>query len=95
MSSVGEPYDLVNAGTEFWHVYNHAFLPSSFNPCATGRFSARDADPPRAMLYAGTTSDCALWETVLRDVVPQVAPPHDVSIPPVADMLIASLRLRF
>jgi hypothetical protein len=95
MSSVGEPYDLVKAGTEFWHVYNETFSPSSFNPFATGRFSARDADPSRAMLYAGATSDCALWETVLRDVVPQAAPPHGVSIPPVADMLIASLRLRY
>jgi hypothetical protein len=95
MSSVREPYDLVKAGTKFWHVYNEAFLPSSFNPFATGRFSARDADPARAMLYAGATSDRALWETILRDVVPQAAPPHGVSIPPVADMLIASLRLRY
>jgi hypothetical protein len=95
MSSVGEPYDLVKAGTEFRHVYNEAFLPSSFNPFATGRFSARDADPPRAMLYAGETPDCALWETVLRDVVPQAAPPHGVSIPPVPDMAIACLRLKY
>jgi hypothetical protein len=95
MSSVGEPYDLVKAGTEFWHVYNEAFSPNGFNPCATGRFSARDAGPPRAMLYAGETSNCALWETVLRDVVPQAAPPHGVSIPPVVDMIIASLRLKY
>jgi hypothetical protein len=95
MSSVGEPYDLAKAGAEFWHVYQQTFSPNSFNPFATGRFSARNADPPRAMLYAGTTSDCALWETILRDVVPQAVPPHGVLIPPVADMRIASLRLKF
>jgi hypothetical protein len=95
MSSVREPYDLVGAGTEFWHVYNEAFLPSSFNPFATGRVSARGADLPRAMLYAGETPDCALWETVLRDVVPRAVPSHGVSIPLVADMAIACLRLKY
>jgi len=94
MRSPGEPYDLAKAGTEFWHVHGAALSPTSFNPLATGRFSARAADPPRAMLYAGTTSDCALWETVLRDIVPSAEPPHGISLPPLGDSLIALLRLK-
>lgn len=52
------------------------------------------ANPPRAMLYAGETVDCALWETVLRDVVPEKRPPHGVEVPPVLGYRIARLRIK-
>jgi hypothetical protein len=91
---VGDPYDLVKAGTEFWHVYRDPFSSTSFNPNADGRFAAQLANPPRAMLYAGETVDCALWETVLRDVVPERRPPHGVEVPPVVGYRMARLRIR-
>lgn len=88
-----DPYTLISAEeTELWHVYKSPYLPTSFNPDANGRFAARAANPSRAMLYAGNSSDCALWETVLRDVVPQPHPPHVVVIPPVAGYHITRLR---
>jgi len=90
----GELYDPVRSGTELWHVYKEPYSPTSFNPAATGRFAAGLADPPRAMLYAGDTSDCALWETVLRDIVPQTKPPHAVELPAVAGYRIARVRLK-
>jgi hypothetical protein len=38
---VGDPYDLVNAGTEFWRVYRDTFLPASFKPLLkAGRVAA-------------------------------------------------------
>jgi hypothetical protein len=91
--AVGEPYDTVKAGTELWHVYKDSYSPTSFNPHANGRFAARTATPARAMLYAGESAAGALWETVLRDVVPQAAPPHDVELPPLNGYQIARLRL--
>lgn len=95
MQSCPDPYTLINAEeAELWHVYKDPFSATSFNPCANGRFAARAAAPPRAMLYAGSTSDCALWETVLRDVVPQMHPAHSVDIPSVAGYHIARLRLK-
>jgi len=42
MSTVGEPYDLANAGTEFWHVYNQAFSDVSSHV-------ARVADRPETL----------------------------------------------
>ena len=56
-----DPYTLISAEeTELWHVYKNPYLPTSFNPDSTGRFAAQGATPPRAMLYAGDTSDCVL-----------------------------------
>jgi hypothetical protein len=83
----------VKSGTELWHVYKEPYAPTSFNSFANGRFAARTADPPRAMFYAGETSDCALWETVLRDVFPQSRPPHGVELPPLSGYHIARVRL--
>jgi RES domain len=94
MPSAGEPYVPVKSGIELWHVYKGPFSPTSFNPFANGRFAVRTADPPRAMFYAGETSDCALWETVLRDVYPQARPPHAVELPPLAGYHIARVRLK-
>jgi hypothetical protein len=38
---VGDSYDLVNAGTEFWHVYRDTFSPASFKPLLkAGRVAA-------------------------------------------------------
>jgi hypothetical protein len=34
---VGDPYDLVKAGTEFWHVYRDTFSPTSFKPLLKAR----------------------------------------------------------
>lgn len=59
----------VPAGTELWHVFPRDRLGDSFNPVSTARFSARNADPPRAMYYAADEPEQALWETVLRDVI--------------------------
>jgi hypothetical protein len=70
------------------------YSPTSFNPFANGRFAAGTADPPRAMFYTGETSDCALWETVLRDVFPQSRPPHGVELPPLSGYHIARVRLK-
>ena len=94
MQPIGNPYTPLSAGVQLWHVYKDPHAANSFNPQSTGRFSGQDAVPPRAMYYAASTSDCALWETVLRDVVPQVQPPHDVQVPPVAGYHLARLRLR-
>jgi hypothetical protein len=45
------------------------------------------------MLAQPPTVPCG--RTILRDVVPQAELSNGVSIPPVADMLIASLRLKY
>jgi len=51
----------------FWHVYPPKFASTAFNPTSDSRFALR---PDRAMYYAGATPSAALWETVLRDLVP-------------------------
>jgi hypothetical protein len=91
---IGNPYTPLSAGGQLWHVYKDPHAANSFNPHSSGRFAGQSAVPPRAMYYAASTSDCALWETLLRDVVPQVLPPHDVELPPVAEYHLARLRFR-
>lgn len=70
--------DLVTESCQpcLWHVYPRALdddtlvLANGFNPRTRGRFAAGEAAPPRAMFYAGSTPECALWETPpLRDVI--------------------------
>ncbi|TDR38427.1 RES domain-containing protein [Tahibacter aquaticus] len=59
-----------------WHQYP-TVLPSGatvtatqFNPASRARFSAIVASPPRAMYYAGSSREAALWESrPLRDVI--------------------------
>jgi hypothetical protein len=94
MPSAGAPYEPVKSGTDLWHVYKEPYAATRFNPFANGRFAARKASPPRAMFYAGETSDCALWETVLRDVFPHARPPHPVDLPPLAGYHITRVRLK-
>jgi RES domain len=86
-------YQPVEAGEKFWHVYNDPYDPRSFNPAARGRFAAHLASPPRAMLYAGDTADCALWETVLRTLVPEGGV-CEVQVPPVHGVHLARLQLK-
>ena len=45
------------------------------------------------MLYASVSSDGALWETLLRNIVPEAAPPHEVVLAPTTGQRIARLRL--
>jgi hypothetical protein len=81
--------------TELWHVYKDPYSPTDFNPCANGRFAARTASPPKAMLYAGSTPDCVLWETLLRDVVPQEHHPrYSIDMPAANGYHIARLGLK-
>jgi hypothetical protein len=48
------------------------------------------------MLYAGSTPDCALWETLLRDVVPRERHPrYSIDIPPATGCHIARLGLKY
>jgi hypothetical protein len=86
----GHLHQLIDAGTEFWHVYKDPYDPCSFNPHARGRFAAHRAAPPRSMFYAGDTADCALWETILRDIVPDPRSPA-VQIPSVEGYHLARL----
>lgn len=103
MAGVTAPYSLVQAGTEVWHVYNEHYSPSAFNPNSRNRFAGHLAEPVRSMFYAGATPDCAMWETTLRNVVPEAHFPHPsqpqqsvhgVVVPPAKDRGLARLRLQ-
>jgi hypothetical protein len=63
-----EHYTPLPAGSEIWHVYPSGYDARSFNPQSLNRF-ALPPPPVRGMYYAGESSDCALWETVLRNLV--------------------------
>lgn len=86
------PYTLLYPGQVLWHVYAEPYAPTAFNPATRARYSAREATPARAMYYAGTAPACALWETVLRDVVP-VSPDEPITLPPLDGLHIARVSL--
>ncbi|MEO7326592.1 MAG: RES domain-containing protein [Dokdonella sp.] len=78
------------AGTRFFHVHpwhvdgvtrEIRYPADAFNPAAPYRFAGLLADPRRAMWYGGSTLDCALWETVLRDLG-VIGPGGRVIVPP-------------
>jgi len=89
-----DPYGGLKAADPLWHVYKEPHAPTAFNPNSNGRFSARTAATPRAMFYAGSSADCALWETLLRDVVPMSDRSRYVQLPPAAGYSLAQVRLR-
>jgi hypothetical protein len=84
----------LEAGTVLWHVYPRYCGPCDFNPKSRGRFSAHAAPLKRAMFYAGTAEECVLWETLLRDLVPQMHSQLSVVVPAPAEFNLASVRLR-
>ena len=86
------PYSLLYPGQVLWHVYGDPYAATAFNPASPGRFAARQATPARSMYYAGTTPACALWETVLRNIV-AVSPEQPVELPPLDPLHIARVSL--
>lgn len=74
--SVGSPthsyptdqYTWLKKGTRLWHVYPDSFDCLAFNPKSTNRF-ALPPPPDCAMFYAADSAACALWESVLRNLV--------------------------
>ncbi|MBL8266297.1 RES family NAD+ phosphorylase [Steroidobacter sp.] len=83
--SVGSPshsnptdqYTWLPKGTRLWHVYPDGFDCLAFNAKSTNRF-ALPPPPACAMFYAGDSADCALWESVLRNLVINSAQPQPV-----------------
>lgn len=67
------------AGTRLARVHGARFDPDEFNPTLAdphwsgGRFDAT-ADDPYAYLYAGSDAECAIVETLLRDLPRQPGP---------------------
>jgi hypothetical protein len=94
MPSFERPFVPLLAGHVLWHVFSPRYGPTSFNPFSRNRYAAHGASPPRAMFYAGDTPAGALWETALRDLVPDRAPPYEIELPPLGDLRIARLKLR-
>ena len=85
--AIREHYTRWEADLELWHVFPKRFAGDAFNPYSKGRFSAFAANPSRAMYYAASTPECAIWEVVLRSVVPTG------SIVPIDEALYADLQL--
>lgn len=75
-----------------WHVYPTKYEPCAFNPNSRNRFSL-SLPPNRGMFYAGDTSACTLWETVLRNLVVEDRQPQHVDPAIVEGRSIAQLRL--
>ena len=68
--AIREHYTRWEVGLELWHVFPKRFVGDAFNPHSKSRFSAFAANPSRAMYYAASTPECAIWEVVLRHIVP-------------------------
>lgn len=66
-------FRLLAAGV-YWHVYGLDYGALSPNPASTSRFALVDGRPPsvkvRPTFYIGWTPDVALWESILRHVMP-------------------------
>lgn len=86
------PYSLLRPGQVLWHVYREPYGATAFNPASRGRYAAHQVTPARSMFYAGTSTSCALWETVLRDIV-VVSPEQPVELPPLQGWKIARVSL--
>src|SRR5579859_1415028 len=87
-----EHYTPLPAGTVLWHVYPSKCEPRAFNFRSRNRF-ALVPPPDQAMFYAGDSSDCALWEAVLRNLVVDDKQPQHVDLAMVEDRSIVQLRL--
>jgi hypothetical protein len=87
-----EYYTPLAAGSVLWHVYPSIYEPKTFNPRSRNRFAV-PPPPPRQMFYAGDSSDCALWEAVLRNLVIQDRQPQHVDPATVEGRSITQLRL--
>ena len=85
-------YTPLEAGTEFCHVYPTIYAPCAFNPSSRNRF-AIPAPPDRGMFYAGDSSACALWETILRDLVVEASKPQSIDPALLEGRSIAKLTL--
>jgi hypothetical protein len=85
--------EVLEYGKILWHVYPQYCRPCDFNPKARGRFSAHTAHPARSMFYAGTTEENVLWETLLRDLVPQSDSQPAVVAPSSAGFNLVRVRL--
>jgi hypothetical protein len=87
-----EHYTPLPAGTVLWHVYPSKYEPRAFNLNSRNRF-ALVPPPEQAMFYAGDSSDCALWEAVLRNLVVDDKQPQHVDPAMVEGRSIVQLRL--
>jgi hypothetical protein len=87
-----EHYTPLPVGTVLWHVYPSKYEPRAFNPGSRNRF-ALVPPPDYAMLYAGESSACALWEAVLRNLVVDDTQPQHVDPALVEGRSIAQLKL--
>lgn len=85
-------YTTLPAGTVLWHVYPSQYRPRSFNPSSRNRFAA-PPPPDREMFYAGDSSECALWESVLRNLVIEDKQPQHIDPGLLEGRSIAELTL--
>ena len=90
--AIREHYTRLEAGVDLWHVYPRTFAGDEFNSHSKGRFSAFAANPPRAMYYAASTPECAIWEVVLRMIVPR-GPIVSIDETLYSNLQLAHLRL--
>lgn len=62
-------YETLTEGLPLFHVYDATYPAHSANARSTGRYAIPGG--ARGHYYTGSLPDCALWESVLRDIVPQ------------------------
>jgi hypothetical protein len=91
-SDLRDHYTPLPAGAMLWHVYPSKYQPRTFNPNSRGRF-ALPTPAGRAMFYGGDTSACALWESVLRNLVVQTLQPQYLDPALVEGWSITKLKL--
>lgn len=88
----------LSAGTVLFRVHQKRFPPEAFNPTQThryyggGRFDATD-DDSYPYLYAGSTVDAAVAETLLRDLSPDDTGVRQLPRPKVAGRRISAIEV--
>lgn len=88
----------LSAGTVLFRVHQKRFPAEAFNPVPChryyggGRFDATD-DDPYPYLYAGSTVDVAVAETLLRDLSPDDTGTRQLARPKVAGRRISAIEV--
>jgi hypothetical protein len=88
----------LSAGSILFRVHQKRFPAEAFNPELShryyggGRFDATD-DDPYPYLYAGTTVDVAVAETLLRDLSPDDVGIRQLAVPKVAGRRISAIEV--